>query len=338
VDLSRHLRVVTALLILVSYLAAAQTARNFLSGSTDQAAASSPTNISSSTYVGELNRGSASVTQREEGIESAGGTVVVVVAAALSDGLILAADSRLTVQFAAGIQPSYKVASDSANKVFSVGRVGIATYGDAFILGRSIESFVTEYKTKAKSGDDVHETAKGFIEYFGKYYDQEVTTNKTLPALGFIFAGYDKSGIGRIVESSFPGKRTPTDLSQNTHDQQGLVWRGQTDVIVRLIKGYDPALGSAAALQKLSDPDKQELVKDIGQFEYYIPYNYLPLQDGIDLALSLVQTTVDVQRFSFGRMGHPGDIPGVGGTVDVLTITPSETSWVKRKQLTAALK
>jgi len=72
----------------------------------------------------------------------------------------------------------------------------------------------------------------------------------------------------------------------------------------------------------LPAPDQQEFVKELGQFEYYIPFNFLPLQDGIDLALSLVQTTVDVQRFSFGPVAHPGDIPGVGGTVDVLAITP----------------
>lgn len=333
---SRTLRVVAVSFVtLIGCAATAQTADNFLSGDAGHASTSAPVKVGT-TYLGELGRGSASVTQRDEGIASAGGTVVV--GAALSDGLILAADSRLTVQFAAGIQPPYKVLSDSANKLFSIGRVGVATYGDAFILGRSIESFVTEYKAKSKPDDDVHEVAKGFIDYFGKYYDQEVTANKTLPALGFIFAGYDKNGIGRITESSFPSKRMPTDLSQNTHDQQGLVWRGQTDVIVRLIKGYDPALGSTATLQKLPPADQEQLIKDVGQFEYYIPFNFLPLQDGIDLALSLVQTTVDVQRFSFGRMAHPGDIPGVGGTVDVLTITPSETTWVRRKQLAAVVK
>jgi hypothetical protein len=337
---SPHSRVFAAILsTCLCTLATAQTARNFLSTAAGQG--STPYEDGSSAFVGEIGRGGASVIQRDAGIASAGGTVVV--GAALSDGLILAADSRLTVQFAAGIQPSYKVASDSANKVFAVGRVGIATYGDAFILGRSLESFISEYKIKVKNDEDVHDVAKGFIEYFGKYYDQEVTANgatanKVLPVLGFMFVGYDKGGVGRIVESIFPTQRTPTDLIYNTHDRPGFTWRGQTDVITRLIKGFDPSLGAAPSLQKLSDADKQELSKDIGEFEYYIPFNYLPLQDGIDLALSLVQTTVDVQRFSFGRMGHLGDIPGVGGTVDVLTITPSEISWVKRKQLTAAIK
>ena len=75
------------------------------------------------------------------------------------------------------------------------------------------------------------------------------------------------------VEQLSSDKRVPSDASQNTHDSQGLIWRGQTDVIVRLIKGWDPTLGSASALQKLSMPDQQEFAKELGQFEYYIPFN-----------------------------------------------------------------
>jgi hypothetical protein len=45
-----------------------------------------------------------------------------------------------------------------------------------------------------------------------------------------------------------------------------------------------------------------------------------------------------VQRFSFGRSAHPGDIPGVGGGVDVLAITPNDIQWVRKKELTAAAK
>jgi hypothetical protein len=205
-------------------------------------------------------------------------------------------------------------------------------------LGRSIESFVVEYGPTAPKNADVNEIAKGFSQYFGKYYDREVTEQKKIPQLGFILAGYDKGGVGRLVEIRFPANREPIVLAQNTHENQGLVFQGQTDVIRRLIFGYDPSLGASPTLNKLSDADKEQLKTELGNFEYYIPYNYLPLQDGIDIALSLVQATVDMQRFSFGTRAHPGDIPGVGGSVDVLTITPSAISWVRKKQLSASTK
>jgi hypothetical protein len=327
--------VVFVLLLCTPIVLVAQTPSNFLLNSAQQYS-TSPSPSIGSTFIGGIERGSTSVTQRDGGVISAGGTVVV--GGALSDGLILAADSRQTVTFPSGIQPSYKVVSDSANKLFSVGRIGISTYGEAFILGRSIESFVTEYAAKAPKDADVHDVAKGFSDYFGKYYDRQVVEQKTLPSLGFIIAGYDKFGIGRLVEVRFPANRVPIELAQNTHEHQGLVFQGQTAVIRRLIMGYDPALGASATLGKLSDSDKVQLQKELGDLEYYIPYNYLPLQDGIDLTLALVQATVDMQRFSFGTLAHPGDIPGVGGSVDVLTITPNEISWVRRKQLAVVVK
>jgi hypothetical protein len=329
-------RILLAGICLTSPLVA-QSAKNFLSDGHQNSSSSSLLDPVASTYIGNLAGGSASVTQQDGGVVSVGGTVVV--GAALSDGLILAADSRQTVLFPFGVQPSYKVVSDYANKLFSVGKVGIATYGEAFILGRSIESFVVEFSATAPKNADVNETAKSFSQYFGKYYDQQVAQQKNLgPQLGFILAGYDSSGIGRLLEIRFPANREPTALAQNTHENQGLVFQGQTDVIRRLIMGYDPSLGAEPTLQKLSDADKEQLKTEIGNLEYYIPYNYLPLQDGIDITLTLVQATVDMQRFSFGTKAHPGDIPGVGGSVDVLTITPSAISWVRKKQLSAAVK
>jgi GH25 family lysozyme M1 (1,4-beta-N-acetylmuramidase) len=58
------------------------------------------------------------------------------------------------------------------------------------------------------------------------------------------------------------------------------------------------------------------------------------LQDGIDLAMTLVQATVDMQRFSFGTSSATGAIPGVGGSVDMLAVNPTELTWVKKKSLT----
>ncbi|HUO61336.1 MAG TPA: hypothetical protein VMU24_11760, partial [Candidatus Acidoferrales bacterium] len=76
---------------------------------------------------------------------SVGGTVIVGVA--LADGLVLAGDSRVTLQFP-NSSPAYKIISDSGSKIFSVGRIGIATYGEAFILSRSIASFISAFEAK----------------------------------------------------------------------------------------------------------------------------------------------------------------------------------------------
>jgi hypothetical protein len=53
----------------------------------------------------------------------------------------------------------------------------------------------------------------------------------------------------------------------------------------------------------------------------------------LSFALSLVRTTVEMQRFADGTMGQPGQILNVGGAVDVLVITPAELQWIRRKRI-----
>ena len=268
-----------------------------------------------------------------------GGTVVVAVA--VSDGIVLAADSRLTLIYPPTIVPQYKIISDSAYKLFSVGRVGIATWGEAVILGRTVASLVTEFdKTDQGDKTDVEQVAARYYKYFSARY-QELPKDNPKPSLGFVFAGYDRKGVGRLIELQFPAPGEPTTTSYGT-TSPGVLWRGQTDVILRLIKGFDPSMRDlldSNLLQCLDKDTKEKVVAKIGGMEYTIPFKGFMLQDAIDLALSLVQTTVDMQRFSFGvNASSNGSIPGVGGAVDVLAINPYELTWVKRKQLTAPVR
>ncbi len=282
--------------------------------------------LEAQTYSGRMGAGSAPAPAK------AGGTVVV--ALALADGLVLAADSRLTLTFT-DIKPEYKIASDSASKLFSVGNVAITFYGEAFVLDRTISSFVSEFDASLKEPkpSGVDETARLFSIFFQKYYDQHVREKKKSPNLGFIFAGYNNAGNGKLIELVFPGKPDPLDLPNSTRQSQGAVWRGQTDVIVRLIKGFDLTMGGLPMIASMEEAKQKALGVELGKLEYTIPFAYFTLQDGIDFALMLVQTTVDMQRFSFGTVGSVGAIPGVGGAVDVIAITPTGLTWVKRKAL-----
>ena len=60
----------------------------------------------------------------------------------------------------------------------------------------------------------------------------------------------------------------------------------------------------------------------------------MTLQDAIDFCTLMVQTTSAIQRFSDGIIANPGDMPGVGGPVDVAVITADQGFvWVSRKKL-----
>jgi hypothetical protein len=78
----------------------------------------------------------------------------------------------------------------------------------------------------------------------------------------------------------------------------------------------------------LSDPELIELEKDLGaRFKYTIPYEILPLQDCVDLATFLIRTTISAQNLAV-------DVRGVGGTIEVATITRTDgLEWVQKKEL-----
>jgi hypothetical protein len=58
----------------------------------------------------------------------------------------------------------------------------------------------------------------------------------------------------------------------------------------------------------------------------------MTLQDAIDFATLMIQTTSAIQRFSDGINADPGDMPGVGGPINVAVITPDQGFvWGKRR-------
>ncbi|MFW6363069.1 MAG: hypothetical protein ACOC0D_04405, partial [Spirochaeta sp.] len=59
-----------------------------------------------------------------------------------------------------------------------------------------------------------------------------------------------------------------------------------------------------------------------------IPFEFFTLQDAIDFSVFAVRSTIEAIRF----MPRPKT---VGGPIDILAITPSESRWIQRKELHA---
>jgi len=135
----------------------------------------------------------------------------------------------------------------------------------------------------------------------------------------FLVAGYDiDAPYGRVFEMDIPSTPDPKEWHAGQGDF-GPVWGGQLQYANRLIHGYDPSLPST--VQKflgLSDERSEELeshlMKGLG---IRIPFQFLPLQDCVDLSIFLIKTTIAIQSFTVG-------VRGVGGAIDVATITRTE--------------
>jgi hypothetical protein len=253
--------------------------------------------------------------------------LTIVVGAASPDGIVLGADSRTT--YLQGDR--HRISSDAADKVFELGeQFGVATYGGAFIGYQTINGLMDEFV--ANVDDESVADIETFSTALGEFFNERFIAEYGEPGggagqgweIGFVVAGY-QAGIGHVREVGVPG---PIILDTGvTTAQGGALWRGQTDVIARLIKGYD-----GSALEQAGKDLPQEARDELAQLEYIVLHP-TTLQDAADMVSFLVRTTIDMQRFSDGTALSPGLVPGCGGQTQLLAVTRSGVEWISKRWL-----
>jgi len=260
--------------------------------------------------------------------------VTLAIAVATADGIVVAADSRTTGQLP---DAPRRVISDFTHKVFATSGSAVATYGYAFLLQRNIAGHMAEFTREIveRGGVGPEALATALGTFFGERLESHFAVgNDPRPAegdtvLGFLVGGYE-NGIGALYEVALPSSEVQRLADTTTG---GAAWRGQTDVVARLIKGID----LDCAIRTADDEIRNQLMTLMPTFakvEYVVPFNSMNLQDGIDFAVLAIRTTIDVQRLTHGTAGAPGSWPGVGGPIEIATVLPTGgVNWVQQTQL-----
>jgi hypothetical protein len=262
-----------------------------------------------------------------------------------AEGIVLAADSRVTLTAMMQIGPqaagqpqapgpqamAIPATFDNATKLLRVDGqkyVGAVTYGQG-ALGtqqpRTAHSFVPEFETQlaSKHGEGtrlpVEEFAGELSDFFLRQWQAHGMPMQVPPGneMVFLVGGYDKDApYGRVFEMFIPTRPQPLERHAG---EFGITWGGQREFTDRLITGFDPNL-LAIAQQALNLTDQQRTTLETqlrGKLQAPIPIPFLPLQDCVNLSILLVRTTIAIQTFLVG-------IRGVGGSIDVATITRTE--------------
>jgi hypothetical protein len=250
------------------------------------------------------------------------------------EGIVLAADSRVTLfnQLPNPQSPGETLiipaTFDNATKLLKVtdqDSVGAVTYGLGAMMTpdgpRTMQSFIPEFEEELKtSGVDkllVQDFADRLSQFFLGRWDQLVNR----PAnpgdeISFLVGGYDEGlPYGRIFLFQIPTR--PAPIEQNAGPGQfGITWGGQHDLVYRLLYGFDIALPNLLQSHlKLTNEQLENLGEQMRiQFAAGIPFQFLPLQDCVDLAVFLIRSTINFQRFRTS-------IRGVGGPIEVATVT-----------------
>lgn len=153
--------------------------------------------------------------------------------------------------------------------------------------------------------------------------------------LQFMLAGFNKDGSHEVCMIYIPGEIQVARDSRVRGKEYGAGWIGQTDVVSRIVLGFDGRIGNLPMLQKATlEIGQNEVQSQLRNLEYIIQWGTMTLQDGIDFSVLAIETTTAIQRFSDGIAGDPGDMPGVGGKIDVAVITPDKGFvWISKKNL-----
>ena len=177
---------------------------------------------------------------------------------------------------------------------------------------------------------------KGYVHFKFKGPDGVAKQHVAgIEQLRFIVAGYNSDNSHQVCMVYIPGDVVVNRDSAKKINEYGANWIGQTDVVERIILGFDRRISNLPIMQKTTQEiGESEVQKQLRKLEYVIQWSTMTLQDGIDFSTLAIETTTAIQRFSDGIYADPGDMPGVGGAVDVAVITPDKGFvWVSKKAL-----
>ncbi|MBL7165850.1 MAG: hypothetical protein ISS55_05130 [Dehalococcoidales bacterium] len=252
----------------------------------------------------------------------------------LSDGVVLGADSAITVTAnqpgVEGAGPLVAKVYNEAEKVFPLADLpmGIVNFGVAMIRSRTIGSFVDEFVATSIEKDpprfaemDVAGVAKELGIFFFKEYedafkqilkqrkDQGGAQRTGLPILGLVVAGYSPGAyLAEVLDASMPGTIPDKDpLRVREQGNFGSNWFGNFAPLHRLIKGVDQSLINRVIDYfvkerevSFGDDDKKKIEAIVRSFEGQIPYAAMPLNEGVAHVRFLLDTVIGNTKWVLG--------------------------------------
>lgn len=150
-----------------------------------------------------------------------------------------------------------------------------------------------------------------------------------------IVAGFNYDGSHQVFICNIPGEVSKKNDSREKGKEFGASGIGQVDVTYRIVLGWDGRIFALSFVQEaVKNLGEEQVRKQLRKLEYQISWGTMTLQDAIDFCTLVIRTTAAIQRFSDGIVMNPGDIPGVGGDIDVAVITRDKGFiWIKKKNI-----
>jgi len=237
----------------------------------------------------------------------------LIVAVHVHEGIVMASDRRSTLvktEMAEGVQRELIGAhiTNTTEKTFLCPNgMGISTCGAGTINREPITGFIQSFiREEVDKTTPVSQIPSKLIKYFSAF--------NPVPETHFIIAGYES--VGGLVKRAVKQKVFRIAVVENEIEEidtnlQGATWDGEIMTLTRLLK-------------PMAVPVNNNLYKDLPPQD--VLWEFFTLQEAVDFARFAVETTINTMRFV-------NVVETVGGSVDILVITPTEAKWLQHEEL-----
>jgi hypothetical protein len=265
-------------------------------------------------------------------------TMTIIASVKVRDGIVLATDSmnQVSQRLPSGQVATIKTYSN-ARKLFRVKElpIGIMTYGLGNIGARSIESLVLEFSrslsTFVKKPYKVKAVSLGLHGFIKKVYDEAfqgipMEQKQKELRLGFLVGGYSpRKFLAHEWEFELPQSENIREIRKE--DKFGSSWRGVPVPFSRLYNGFDGRIPKALKDAGVADNIIEEVI-NVEKWRMPIAYDGMPVQDAINFAIYILETTIGAATFEVGTA------PSCGGPLQVAAILPDKGwQWVQEPKL-----
>jgi hypothetical protein len=253
--------------------------------------------------------------------------MTIVTCVKVRDGLVLGTDSMAHIEQGGQFVRSF----EHATKLFQVQDLpmGVMSYGLGNVGQRSIESLMREFsETTVVDLEDhsVGAVGKALFNFMkAQYYGhrEQLPEDEEVPALGFALAGYsDGEVFPEQVQFEFPADDAPIETLPK--EEFGAAWWGVAGPFLRLSKGYGPLVRFRLEEAGLAQEAIGALLDDL---QIDVIFDAMPVQDAVDYAIFILNTTIDYATFSM-------TLSPCGGPLQVATILPDRSfNWLAKPEV-----
>jgi hypothetical protein len=269
--------------------------------------------------------------------------MTIVVTVKINDGIVLASDSATTFHDQQGVPVKIY---NSANKVFNLVKglpIGGLTWGAGGIGAASISTISKDLRRRF-SGDDPQRpdwrlnpnnyTMEGVAQKAREFFFDELYKGEygDKPPTGF-FLGYKICGysagapLPELWHFTINGDVCEPPKMMRAQTDFGPNWDGEYEAMDRLILGIGSNFKKVLLIDDGLTEQQAENANSvvIGKLNVPVVLAAMPIQDAIELATFMVETTIRFVRFNLRA-------ETVGGPAEVAVITKHEGfKWVRRK-------